>query len=95
VLPLDTCLVRHEDLVSEFAREMKRVCQFLALDWQPAMGDFALRTENRAVLTPSTAQLVRGLNTEGVGQWRRYRAELEPVQPLLEPWVQRFYYDRE
>jgi tetratricopeptide (TPR) repeat protein len=94
-LPLDTCLVRHEDLVSEFAREMKRVCQFLALEWQPAMGDFALRTKKRAVLTPSTAQLVRGLNTEGVGQWRRYRVELEPVQPLLEPWVQRFYYDRE
>ena len=95
LLPLDTCLVRHEDLVTGFAREMKRICQFLALDWQPAMGDFALRTKNRSVLTPSTAQLVRGLNTEGVGQWRRYRTELAPVQPLLEPWVQRFYYDGE
>jgi tetratricopeptide (TPR) repeat protein len=95
VFPFDICLVRHEDLVTEFAREMKRVCAFLGLEWDAGMGDFALRTKNRAVLTPSTAQLVRGLNTEGLGQWRRYRTQLAPVQEILEPWVKRFYYDPE
>ncbi len=92
-LALDPFLVRHEDLVTEFAREMKRICAFLSLEWSPAMGDFALRTKDRAVLTPSTAQLVRGLNTEGLGQWRRYRTQLAPVLAVLEPWVKRFYYD--
>jgi tetratricopeptide (TPR) repeat protein len=92
-LALDVCLVRHEDLVTEFAREMKRICAFLGLEWDPAMADFALRTQRRAVLTPSTAQLVRGLNTEGVGQWRRYRDQLAPVLPALEPWIERFYYE--
>jgi tetratricopeptide (TPR) repeat protein len=92
-LKLDTCLVRHEDLVTEFVREMKRICTFLGVEWDPAMGDFALRTRNRAVLTPSTAQLVRGLNTEGVGQWRRYEAQLALVLPLLKPWIERFLYD--
>jgi len=91
-LPLDICLIRHEDLVTEFAREMKRICTFLNLQWVPAMGDFALRTQFRSVLTPSTAQLVKGLNTEGLGQWHRYRQYLEPVLPLLEPWIKRFYY---
>jgi tetratricopeptide (TPR) repeat protein len=91
-LKLNMCLVRHEDVVTEFTREMKRVCSYLNLEWVPTMGDFALRTQKRAVLTPSTAQLVRGLNTEGLGQWRRYQAELSPVLPLLEPWVKRFYY---
>jgi len=92
-LTVDTCLVRHEDLVTEFEREMKRICKFLDLEWAPAMGDFALRTRKRGVLTPSTAQLVRGLNTEGLGQWRRYRTGLAPVQAMLDPWVKRFYYD--
>jgi tetratricopeptide (TPR) repeat protein len=92
-LALNVCLVRHEDMVSEFAREMKRVCEFLGLQWAPAMGDFALRTRNAG--TPSTAELVRGLNTEGIGQWRRYRAQLEPVETVLAPWVKRFYYDAE
>jgi tetratricopeptide (TPR) repeat protein len=92
---LDTCLVRHEDLVTEFAREMKRICGFLKIEWVTAMGDFALRTRDRAVLTPSTAQLVRGLSTEGLGQWRRYRTQLAPVMETLEPWIKRFYYDPE
>jgi tetratricopeptide (TPR) repeat protein len=92
-LKLDMCLVRHEDVVTDFRREMKRVCAYLNLDWVPAMGDFALRTQKRTVLTPSTAQLVRGLNTEGLGQWRRYEPQLLPVLPLLEPWVKRFLYD--
>jgi hypothetical protein len=92
-LTLEPCLVRHEDLVTEFAREMKRICTYLGLQWAPEMGDFALRTKNRAVLTPSTAQLVRGLSTEGLGQWRRYRTQLAPVQAMLEPWVKRFYYE--
>ena len=85
--------MRHEDLVTEFAREMKRICAFIGIGWVPEMGAFAMRTKDRAVLTPSTAQLVRGLNTEGLGQWRRYRKQLEPVLPVLEPWVRRFYYD--
>jgi tetratricopeptide (TPR) repeat protein len=92
-LRLDMCLVRHEDVVTEFAREMKRVCAYLNLEWVPAMGDFALRTQKRTVLTPSTAQLVRGLNTEGLGQWRRYAAQLQPVLPSLDPWVKRFLYE--
>jgi tetratricopeptide (TPR) repeat protein len=92
-LSLNMCLVRHEDVVTEFMREMKRVCSHLGLEWVPAMGDFALRTRHRNVLTPSTAQLVRGLNSEGLGQWRRYQAELSPVLPLLDPWVKRFYYE--
>ena len=92
-LKLDMCLVRHEDVVTEFMREMRRICAYLGLEWVEAMGDFAKRTSTRAVLTPSTAQLVRGLSTEGLGHWRRYQAELAPVLPQLDPWVKRFYYD--
>jgi tetratricopeptide (TPR) repeat protein len=93
-LKLDMCLVRHEDVVTAFAREMKRICTYLNLEWVPAMGDFAVRSRSRTTLTPSTAQLVRGLNTEGLGHWRRYRKELAPVLPTLDPWVKRFLYDR-
>jgi tetratricopeptide (TPR) repeat protein len=93
MLPLDVSLVRHEDVVTGFRREMKRLCEYLNLEWVEAMGDFALRTQNRAALTPSTAQLVRGLSTEGLGQWHRYRRHLEPVLPVLAPWVQQFLYE--
>jgi tetratricopeptide (TPR) repeat protein len=92
-LKLDMCLVRHEDVVTEFRREMRRICAYLGLEWVEAMSDFAKRTGTLQVLTPSTAQLVRGLSTEGLGHWRRYEAQLAPVLPMLDPWVKRFYYD--
>ena len=93
LLPLEFCLVRHEDVVSGFTREMRRVCDFLGLAWDPAMGDFALRTREREALTPSTAQLAKGLNTEGVGHWRRYREQLEAAREILAPWERQFYYE--
>jgi Sulfotransferase family len=93
ILSLQICLVRHEDVVTEFTREMTRICNFLGIGWDPAMGDFALRTKNRGSLTPSTAQLSRGLSTEGLGQWRRYRSHMAQVMPALDPWLKRFYYE--
>jgi tetratricopeptide (TPR) repeat protein len=93
ILPLEFCMVRHEDVVTGFRREMQRLCEYLNLEWVEAMGDFALRTQKRAALTPSTAQLVRGLSTEGLGQWHRYRRHLEPVLPLLAPWAKQFLYE--
>jgi tetratricopeptide (TPR) repeat protein len=93
ILPLDTCLVRHEDVVSAFPREMRRICEFLRLEWAPAMEAFALRAQRREILTPSAAQLARGLNASGVGQWRRYQTQLAPVLPLLAGWVSHFHFD--
>jgi tetratricopeptide (TPR) repeat protein len=93
VLPLESCLVRHEDVVAAFTREMRRICEFLQLEWVPAMEEFALRTQRRAILTPSTAQLARGLTASGVGHWRRYRTQLEPVLPRLAGWVSHFQFD--
>jgi Tfp pilus assembly protein PilF len=90
---LEACLVRHEDVVNGFAREMARICEFLALEWHPAMRDFALRARERDEPAPSLAQWIYNLGTEGVGLWRNYRGVLEPVRKVLEPWVKRFYYD--
>ena len=92
LLPLQVCLVRHEDVITAFMREMKRVCEFLALEWHPGMGDFALRERDATTPMPRTSQLLHGLGTEGVGLWHHYRTYLEPTLPTLEPWVKQFYY---
>lgn len=93
VLPLDTRLVRHEDVVTAFTPEMRAICEFLQLEWVPAMEDFASRAQRREILTPSAAQLARGLNASGVGHWRRYQRQLAPVLPLLEHWVSHFHFE--
>jgi hypothetical protein len=81
----------YEDLVETFEPEMRALCAFLGLDFTPAMADFAGRAG--LVATPSAAQIARGLNTDGVGVWRRYREPLAPVMDVLAPWVTRFGYE--
>ena len=89
-LPLRIETVRHEDLVADFDGEAGRLVAYCGVEWDPAVRDFAARaTGNR---TPSAVQVRRGLNSEGVGQWRRYRQAMAPVLPLLAHWAGKFGY---
>jgi hypothetical protein len=90
-----TLVVRHESLVDDFDAAVREVCDFLGLAWTDEVRNFADKARDRAVATPSGAQLSRGLSAEGVGAWRRYAAELMPVQPQLMPWVEAFGYPAE
>ncbi len=87
-LPMFT--VRHENIVSNFDDEIRRVLDFIGLEWDPGVRKFAARGGEGA--TPSASQVARGLNAEGVGVWRRYQAQLQPVLPLLDPWIARYGY---
>jgi Flp pilus assembly protein TadD len=87
--------VQLERLIADFSHEALGVCAFLDLPWDEKMRDFAATARARGVATPSGAQVVRGLNSGGVGEWRRYREQLAPVLPMLAPWVERFGYEPE
>jgi tetratricopeptide (TPR) repeat protein len=85
-------VVRFESLVSDFEQEMRAICEFLNIEGVAGMGDFAVRVQNRERATPSTAQLARGLVRSDVDHWRHYSAPLRPIQPALNPWVERLGY---
>ena len=91
-LPLSLHQLRHEDLVADMESQMRAVCDFTGLPWDEGMRDFAHSRQGRAIATPSSTQIGRGLNREGIGQWRRYKMQLAPILPLLEPWVERLGY---
>jgi tetratricopeptide (TPR) repeat protein len=91
-LTLNLIEVRHEAVVADFDREIRNVLDFIGAPWDPRVRDFPAQV--RAIArTPSAPQVARGLNAEGVAQWRRYQAQLAPVMPVLAPWVERFGYE--
>jgi len=92
LLAIDWHLVRYETLVSSFEQEMSAVCDFIGLDWMPSMGEFANSVQEREFVTPSTAQLSRGLVTSAMAQWRHYATQLQPLLPMLKPWMEQFGY---
>ncbi len=89
-LPLAFHTLRYRDLVHDFDAETQRLCAFAGIEWTPAMRHFE-RTAiaGQGVKTASAHQVRRGL-FDGTGQWRRYADKLEPVLPILQPWVEKF-----
>lgn len=83
---------RHEDLVADMDGQVHAICDFVDVPWDDGMRLFAQRRQSRAIATPSATQIERGLSREGIGQWRRYKEQMAPVLPILEPWVERFGY---
>ena len=85
----------YERLVEDFPGQMQAACAFIGADWRPELLDFAGRARRGEVARASSAQISRGRYADGAGQWRRYRAEMAPVLPILAPWVERFGYPPE
>ncbi|HWA61765.1 MAG TPA: sulfotransferase [Caulobacteraceae bacterium] len=89
-LPLDVRTLRYEDLAADLDGQMDSLCTFLGARWKGGTEGLAARAAE--VATPSSSQIARGFNPEGVGAWRAYRDQLAPALPILEPWVRRFGY---
>ena len=82
-------VIRRHRLVELF------LTRVLGLDWSEDVRAFAEKARARSINTPSSAQVVKGLYGEGAGQWRRFRAGLEPVMGLLQPWAETLGYPAE
>ena len=90
-MPLAVHEVHYHALVSDFDRTVRAALDFAGLPWDPAVRDFDRTARSRGVSTASVAQVSRGLY-DGTRQWEPYARFLEPVMPLLEPWIRRFGY---
>ena len=91
-LGLDRLQVHNEALIEDFERRAREVCTFIGVEWNAQMRDFAEHAKSRTIKTPSSVQVVRGINAEGVGVWRHYESEMAPALPLLAPWVTTYGY---
>ena len=88
-LPLACHEVRYDRLVAEFEPTVRAMAGFIGMEWTDDFRTFDKTAKTRGVRTASATQVRRGLY-DGGGRWRRYGEQLEPVLPILAPWVERF-----
>lgn len=92
-LPLTVHEVRYEAVVSDFDATVGGVLEFLGVPWDDAVRNYAETAKTRAIGTPSASQVVQPLYGTAQGKWQNYRSFLQPVLPVLEPWVRSFGYE--
>ena len=94
LLPLRVYTIRYERLVEDLEGEIRPLATFLGLSWLPEiLGHRETAKKRSFIKTPSYAQVTEPVTKKAVGRWTRYRDQLEPVMPILEPWIARLEYD--
>jgi hypothetical protein len=81
-MPNGLLSVRYEDLVDDFEEQIRRILKFLGLEFEADFLDFHLATA--AVATPSSEQVRRPINRDGIGVAGPYRQWLGPMIDRLE-----------
>ncbi len=81
VLPGEVLRVQHEELIEDFEPQVRRILDFLGLDFEPACLEF-YKTE-RSVRTASSEQVRQPIYKEGIDQWRNFEPWLGPLTAAL------------
>jgi tetratricopeptide (TPR) repeat protein len=87
--------IRYESFVGGFETEVRGICEFLELPWDEAMAAPASNARSKGYIsTPSYSQVVQPVNKKAVGRWRGYERHFAPVLPMVQPYLERWGYDR-
>jgi hypothetical protein len=81
VLPNPILTVQLKDWVEDFTGTLRRVLDFLDLPYDPACERFY--EQDRRVRTVSRAQVRQPVNARGLGRWRPYAQDLQPLIEAL------------
>jgi Sulfotransferase family len=92
-MPLNLHVVRYEDVVTDMQKTVSEVLAFLDLEWEDAMLDYRGQARKRWITTPSAEQVIEPIYASSMGKWRNYQHHMEPILPVLEPWVKKYGYD--
>ncbi len=90
----NVCYVRYDELVTEFRETTGRVVDFLGLEWDSEIQNFAQKADSRATRTPSYQKVRQGLSIGVQSRWRNYAFlfEAKEAEPLTR-WAKFFGYE--
>ena len=88
--------VRYDALVVDFEASLRGTLEFLGLDWDSNVLNFAQLADRRGARTPSYQKVRRGLGIGVQTAWRNYRFlfQSDAAEPLYE-WARFFGYPTE
>lgn len=85
-LPGKVLRVQHEDVVADLEGSVRRMLDYLGLEFEPACLEF-YKTE-RSVRTASSEQVRKPISREGMDRWRSFEPWLGPLKTALGPFAQ-------
>ena len=92
-LSLDVGVVKYEELIQDLRRTCMPLIEFLGLEWDDNLLNYQETARGRGwISTPSYDQVTQPLYKQASGRWENYREQMQPVLPILEPWIKELGY---
>lgn len=92
-LDFEVYTLRYEDLIHDLRGICVPLIEFLGLEWDDILLNYRETARSREYIrTPSYDQVIQPLYRQASGRWENYRKQMEPVLPVLEPWIKEFGY---
>jgi tetratricopeptide (TPR) repeat protein len=85
--------VRYEDIVSDLESVSRKALEFLGVPWDDRVLKFSEHAQQKAVRSPTYADVTKPVFKTAVGRWRNYQKFLEPHLATLEPFAKAFGYE--
>lgn len=92
-LPNPTLEVRYEDMVEDLEPVARKTLDFLGVAWDPKVLGFDEHARQKAVRSPTYADVTKKVFKTAVGRWRNYQKYFEPHLAKLEPLAKELGYE--
>ena len=92
VIDLPVLEVRYEDFVDDFPNHARELIDFVGVDWDDSILNFAQSATGSYIATPSRRDVARNIYFQSVGRWRHYHQQMDPVLGMLAPFVDELGY---
>ena len=94
LFPVEVHTVVYERMIEDPESALKPVIEGLGLKWNAQIIDHERTAKERGVITTASyAQVTEPLYRGAAGRWQHYRKHLEPMLPILQPWIEKFGYE--
>ena len=92
IFSINVCELKYEDLIFSFENSVKKVLNFLEIEWKDDLYNFNEIAKKRRITTPSYFQVTEPLNSKAIARWKNYNNQLNEIKPIIKKWVNLYNY---
>ena len=91
-LGLNYHMIKYEDIVFNFKKEIISLLNFLKLDYEKNLENFYITAQKRdKISTPSYTQVINPIYQSSIDRWKKYSNFKNP-ENQLKKWIKKFNY---
>jgi tetratricopeptide (TPR) repeat protein len=94
LFPAEVHPVVYEEMIDDPEASLRPLVAKLGIEWDQSVLDHQTTAKARGIITTASYdQVTQPLYRRSAGRWKHYRRHLEPILPILRPWVEKFGYE--